>query len=111
MREFLCIGILAILGWGGIVACDHEIGERAYIVSGIISDSLGGTPVDSAIVSWDDTINAPQVHSDATGFYAIQIPAGSHELFVRKIGYQTNRRDLGSLNANRPNVNVLLQTP
>lgn len=108
MKKFVVLTLLGIFGCGLLDGCDHSNVETAYLIGGIVSDSSGGGAIDSAIVSWDDTLSAPRVYTDSAGVYHIQVAAGDHVLFARKSGFRTGRLELGTVNSNRANVNILL---
>ncbi|WP_392567451.1 carboxypeptidase regulatory-like domain-containing protein [Actinacidiphila glaucinigra] len=54
-------------------------------VSGTVTDSGTGKPVPGAAISGGDVV----VHSDASGAYALSLPAGTYDIGVEAFGYAT----------------------
>jgi hypothetical protein len=80
----------------------------SYWVSGVISDSVTQSPIDSAWVALWDSEEARKLYSDSAGRYAIEVPVMSAKIFAGKVGYQTKQVTFRMLNSDRTGVNIVL---
>lgn len=79
-----------------------------YSISGIVTDSLTDLPVDSALVTRDDTTTTGVVFfTDTSGFYEVVAIGGNYTIIVRKSGYLSKSKQV-LLNGNLMNVNFTL---
>ena len=93
-------------------ACDRETccvdPFTLYSISGIVTDSLTDLPVDSALVTRDDTTTTGVVFfTDTSGFYEVVAIGGNYTIIVRKAGYLSKSKQV-LLNSNLTNVNFTL---
>ncbi len=75
-----------------ITQCEHpEIIDPFWSFGGVVTDSISGNPIESAWVSYDDTIVKPRVYSDSTGNYRHALFGDPHPIrvFCGKTGYST----------------------
>ena len=68
---------------------DKTIYEHSGYVSGTVTDSLSGQPLDSARITWGDTVGRISSLTDSNGTYVIQVPVPHPTVFARKEGYLT----------------------
>jgi hypothetical protein len=65
-------------------------GDPITSISGFVTDSLSGLPIDSAAIQLIDTVGSPIFYSDSLGKYtAGRFGYGTFLLFCRKTKYQT----------------------
>lgn len=80
-----------------------------FRISGTITDSLTGSPVDSVRIVNETTGSDEEYYSNESGFYQVVAREGSKPL-VRafKNGYRTKRRELPSIRMNVTSIDFEL---
>lgn len=85
--------LVVLVGAMTYVSCRDadEIADGNMIITGTVTDSVTGMPIDSALVDLDDTSHAVvAVYTDMLGEYQIDLLASaSHVVYCRKNGYRT----------------------
>lgn len=93
--KFLWI-VIPLLAITVVVSLSCGFGNHVDVVTtirGVVTDSVTGEPIDSAIIQMRDTASANQHYTDSLGEYAyITFGYGQHRLFCRKEGYQSQSR-------------------
>lgn len=130
-RVILRVMLLAVVGLVGVIGCDDDDQfADSYRVTGTVTDSVTALPIDSAIVTWSDTLALPEgtpgivrgtgrilattppeqlaVWTDSMGAYDLVVPETSARLFVLKEGYATEIIELGKLSGRRDSVDAAL---
>jgi hypothetical protein len=76
--------------------------DPGVTISGVVTDSTSGLPIDSAVLQADDTINSHPFYSDTLGRYTLFAGLGyrTFQVFCRKTGYQTKSRAVQSSKGN-----------
>ena len=102
-----CVAIMILAA-----ACEKRgtEGDKAYAVSGIVTDSISGSPISGATIRWPDTTSAipdPRL-TDSSGRYAFPLYSGSTTVFVQKEGYRTKWRQLTNVRGNVTNCDFQL---
>jgi hypothetical protein len=93
--KMIIIACLSVLSIVFALSCeDHS--EKAFDVSGRVTDSVTALPLDSVHMIWDDTLFLPErpVYTDSTGRYILGVPQGPRIIYARKAGYRTKARGL-----------------
>ncbi len=62
--------------------------------SGFVTDSVSGTPIDSAKIYTSDTISGTPWYSDSTGYYIAASFRSRLTAIVQKTGYRTRSREV-----------------
>lgn len=108
VKNIIVILILLVLLVLLLSACDKEvvIGHKTLSFSGFVTDSITGMPVDSAIISLNDSINGAIWFTDSSGYYiGVGFPGSQIQTFyVQKTSYDTQSRNI-VLNRNLTNIN------
>ena len=65
------------------------VGGFTHVLSGTVYDSNTSQAIDSALVTWGDTVDSPRVQTDSNGIYQIVVPVASTTIFIRNQGYKT----------------------
>ena len=66
------------------------MGDPMTSISGVVTDSMSGSPIDSAVLQIKDTLSPALFYSDSLGKYtALRFGYGTFRLFCRKTVYQT----------------------
>jgi hypothetical protein len=81
VRKILFLFILSLFA---------SVSAQNYTVSGVVTDKKNGETIMGAIVSVDNMPNIG-VATNAYGYYSIQLPAGSHTIKARYIGYEEEK--------------------
>lgn len=101
-----CLSLLCIVF---VLSCeDNEFmnGEKGFVVSGKLTDSVTTLPIDSVLMSWGDTlIPTHDTLTDTTGNYSLLVPQSTRIIYARKAGYKTKGREIQNLNSNVSNFN------
>ena len=63
-------------------------------MSGFVTDSVSGTPIDSARIYTGDTLPGSPWYSDSTGYYTAASFGSRITVFVQETGYRTKSREL-----------------
>ena len=92
---------------------DITLGHKAYKVSGTVSDSITGLPIDSAKITPNDTFydTSDVVEpwwTDSAGLYAIPTERSTITIFVRKEGYYTKFQCLENVRSDTSGVDFQL---
>lgn len=100
-----CLSVLCIVL---VLSCeDNEFmnGEKGFVVSGKVTDSMTTLPIDSVHMIWADTLILPVrgVFTDSSGEYSLLVPQSTPIIYARKAGYKTKRRDIQNFNADVSN--------
>ncbi|MFH1687097.1 MAG: carboxypeptidase regulatory-like domain-containing protein [bacterium] len=97
----MCALVTAGMSW---LACDKEtiIGDKAYAISGTVTDSVTGLAINGATVKWPDTTgnNPDPKVTDSTGEYIFPLYGDHTTVYVQKTGYRTKWKQLTSVTAN-----------
>ena len=90
-RRLLTVVALSVCMYALGASCfkDKTIYEHSGYVSGTVTDSLSGQPLDSARITWGDTVGRISSLTDSNGTYVIQVPVPHPTVFARKEGYLT----------------------
>jgi hypothetical protein len=84
----LAIAVVVSLSCGLI-----DQGDPATSIRGVVTDSVTGEPIDSALLQIADTLNTLPVYSDSLGRYTIaHMGYGTYRVFCRKEGYHMETR-------------------
>ena len=101
-----CLSLLCIVF---VLSCeDNEFmnGEKGFVVSGKVIDSVTTLPIDSVLISWGDTlIPTLDTLTDSTGNYSLLVPQSTRIIYARRAGYKTKGREIRNLNSNVSNFN------
>ena len=98
LAVFCCLAFLGIIV--GSCAKDRTIGPRgSWHVSGRVTDSVTGQPIDSAYMIPGDTsdFDGTGVYSNGDGFYNIELPILIRDVTARKEGYLPQMRGFHDL--------------
>ena len=88
----LLLLLVCVLFFG---SCGME--DPAITISGTVTDSMSGLPIDSAIIHDSDTISSAAFYSDSLGKYTLGgMGYRNFRVFCRKTGYQTKVRTVRS---------------
>jgi hypothetical protein len=81
------------------------IDDPAVTISGVVTDSTSGLPIDSAIIQDGDTISSHPFYTDTLGRYNLFAGLGyrTFQVFCRKTGYQTKSR---AVRSSKDNVTI-----
>ncbi len=100
MRQEICSrALLCLVGFGltlTLTFCDKSDGlvDTASSATGIVSDSITGLPIDSAIIASADSTYI-RSYTDSTGFYSVvRWGAGEESFAVIKTGYETKLKTI-----------------
>lgn len=85
----MAITVIVLLGCG--------IGDQSDPVTtirGIVTDSVTGEPIDSAVIQIGDTLRSLEFYTDSSGTYGVfaGIGYGTYRLTCRKDGYDTKQQ-------------------
>lgn len=90
--------LLAVVAWCtfllGASCEDKTIYEHTWQISGTVTDTLTGQPLDSARITWGDTVSDVHVLTNTDGTYEFGVPMNRPTLFARKEGYLTKSVEL-----------------
>jgi len=99
MAKYVLIFIIFI-GVISFFCCnDKSLLDPVTVVSGIVTDSITGEPIDSAILCYNDTIECiSYVYSDSAGYYYFSQGWGYIDmtLFCSKEGYYSKSVSINS---------------
>lgn len=100
-----CLSLLCIVF---VLSCeDKEFidGEKAFTVSGKVTDSVTALPIDSVHILWADTLIFPEpvAYTDSNGEYSLEVPQSTPIIYARKAGYKTKKREIENFNSNVSN--------
>ena len=111
-REMIILACLSALSIVFVLSCEehnHIIGEKAFVASGRVTDSVTTLPIDSVLMSWGDTLFPKlDVYTDSSGEYSLIVPETARIMYARKAGYETKGRELKNLNSDVSNFNFEL---
>lgn len=100
---------LLLFGTITLVSCFQEDRDFASSVSGIVTDSISGLPIESALVFWDDTLGDEGVGTDSLGYYLmVKWGNGPTSIYVRKTGYRIGLQTFREWRGERKNVDFKL---
>ncbi len=113
-QVFFLITALAISG--GLVNCSRSMsgpGKQLVSVSAVVLDSASGTPLDSVVVNFRDTLTLPSIaitdSSGAFGPSAFTLPV---TLIFRKTGYEPRAVTVSvNTNTQEPMALTVLMAP
>lgn len=90
MHRIISLIILTVLIF---ISCITDSGDWGSSLSGIVTDSISGVPIESALIYAGDTTNEYPVATDSAGKYAwANFGYGPTIVFVKKVGYATVSR-------------------
>ena len=85
--------------------------DRAYGISGTVSNSSTGAPIGSAKVTLFDTSDAfDPCLTDSGGRFSLPLYGSNATLFVRKEGYDTQSRELKNITSDQSGIDFKLAT-
>ena len=106
--KMIFIAYLSVLSVVFALSCEDD-SEKAFDVSGRVTDSVTTFPIDSALVSWGDTLEPERnVYTDSNGSYILGVPQGTHIIYARKVGYKTKGREIKIINSDVHNFDFEL---
>jgi hypothetical protein len=93
--KMIIIACLSVVSIVFALSCEDD-SEKAFDVSGRVTDSVTALPIDSVHMIWDDTLIVPErgVYTDSAGRYFLSVPQGPRIIYARKAGYRTEAREL-----------------
>ena len=98
-----------------LVSCGKDnvtLDGFTHTISGTVYDSVTGLTLDSALVTWGDTVNVSAVVTDSSGTYQFELPVGSATIFVRRQNYNTKSRFLADIRSDISGIDLsLVQAP
>ena len=114
MRIFIRICLLLVLAlatqsW--LASCEREEPPdlEAFGVTGRVIDSLTLAPIDSAVLSLDDTTGGGGVaFSDSVGNYAFPSSSATFTLYVQKEGYRIQSREFRNITSDQSGIDFRL---
>lgn len=106
MRRIIALTILSIPFF---VSCIFDNGEFGSSLSGIVTDSVTGISIESALVYAGDTASEYPVATDSAGKYTwADFGYGPSIVFVKKEGYKTVSRTFSKWRGEKKGVDFRL---
>ncbi len=99
------------LVWFAPGCTDKGVGkDRAYAISGTVTDSISGLPIDGAVVTWPDSLGIPPDPwlTDSAGEYSFPLYGTYTTVFVQKEGYYTKWKELSNVTSDVKNCDFQL---
>lgn len=83
--------LLLLMGFAAYLACDETLGDPETVICGLVTDSITGLPIDSAMIVLNDTTRPlTATYTDTLGAYITgQFGWGRFVVYCLKEGYQT----------------------
>lgn len=85
---------IVFLLWAGALlgANAQETRPLTWRISGAVGDSATGKPLSRAAIIIDYDKGSRGTYTDASGYFALDLPPGNHTMVVRHLGYVTFRK-------------------
>jgi hypothetical protein len=91
------------------ISCITDSGDWGSSLSGMVTDSVTGMPIESAMVYAGDTTTGHPVATDSTGSYGwADFGYGPTVVFVKKAGYATSIRTFEKWRSEKKGVDFRL---
>ena len=97
------LSVVTIVSLVVAIGCDDDDGitidGKGITVTGTVTDSISGQPLDSVLVSWGDTlVQELGAFSDSLGRYMLSAPVYGRIIWARKDGYASKGREIVGVN-------------
>jgi hypothetical protein len=100
---------LLLLGLVTLTSCFLDSGDFGSSLSGTVTDSITGLPIESALVYWEDTLHTTPFFTDSAGIYhSLDFGYGPTVVFVCKTAYHTGVRYLPKWRGDKKSVDFRL---